>query len=167
MMKKGSKRMFDKLPHTGVYTRLRPSKIHGVGVFAIRKIKKGTNIFSGDDADLVWVKKSSLRGLPEEIRRLYEDFAVIRKDGTEYGCPTNFNVLTVGWYLNESKTPNVVCGNDLNFSSLCDIEVDEELTVDYSTYSEPLRIGRKRESRANPRSRRTGNRTQGVPATRQ
>lgn len=33
-MKRGS------LPHHRVYTRLGPSKIHGVGVFAIRNIKK-------------------------------------------------------------------------------------------------------------------------------
>jgi hypothetical protein len=147
-MKKGSKRMFDKLPHTGVYTRLRPSKIHGIGVFAIRKIKKGTNIFSGDDADMVWMKKSSLRGLPGEIRRLYEDFAVIRNNGIEYGCPKSFNVLTVGWYLNESENPNVGCDKGFDFFALRDIVAGEELTVDYSTYSEPTQIRRKGRKRA-------------------
>lgn len=30
-----------------IYCRLRPSKIQGVGVFAIKKIPKGTKIFEG------------------------------------------------------------------------------------------------------------------------
>lgn len=135
-MKKVPKRVFDRLPHIGVYTRLRPSNIHGVGVFAIRKIRKGMNIFSGDDAEMVWIKRSRLRGLPREIRRLYEDFAVIRNNGTEYGCPKNFNLLTVGWYLNESDNPNVGCDKSFDFFALRDIAVGEELTVDYGTYSE-------------------------------
>lgn len=37
-MKKG-------LPHQQVYTRLKPSKIHGVGVFAIRPIPKNTRLY--------------------------------------------------------------------------------------------------------------------------
>ncbi len=125
-------------PHYGVYARLGPSKIHGIGVFAIRKIKKGTYAFSGDDENMVWVGKSNLRNLPREIRRLYEDFAVIKKNGTLYGCPRNFNILTVGWYLNCSQNPNVGCdvGRGYEFYALRDIKRGEELTVDYKTYSE-------------------------------
>jgi len=155
-VKKVPKRTLDRLPHIGVYTRLRPSKIHGVGVFAIRKIRKGTNIFSGDDAEMVWIEKSSLRGLPREIRRLYEDFAVIRNHATEYGCPRNFNVLTVGWYLNESDDPNVACDKDFDFFALRDIAVDEELTVDYDSYSEPPDIHSERGKSASRRAHRTG-----------
>src|SRR5215472_863079 len=42
------------LPHTDVYTRLQPSNIHGVGVFSIRPIRKGTPLFMSDK-DIVWV----------------------------------------------------------------------------------------------------------------
>lgn len=35
-------------PHEQLYTRLKPSKIHGVGVLAVRRIKKGSLLFSGD-----------------------------------------------------------------------------------------------------------------------
>jgi SET domain-containing protein len=126
----------NRLPHVGVYTRLRPSKINGIGVFAIRKIKKGTYIFQGDDAEMAPVAKSRLRKLSKEIRKLYDDFAVIDKKRT-YWCPKNFNVLTVGWYLNESKNPNVSYDKKTSgFFALRDIEADEELTADYDTYSE-------------------------------
>jgi SET domain-containing protein len=46
-------------------------------------------------------------------------------------------MLTVGWYLNQSKeNPNVLCTDDYDFIALRDIKKGEELAVDYSTYSE-------------------------------
>jgi hypothetical protein len=99
------------LPHDGVYARIRQSKIHGVGVFAIRDIPAGTEIFKGDDGELVWMKRSALKldKLPLEIRRLYDQFCLIKDKGETYGCPKSFNLMTVAWYLNHSKTPNVGC----------------------------------------------------------
>jgi SET domain-containing protein len=46
------------------------------------------------------------------------------------------NPLTVAWYLNHSKTPNVGCDKDYIFSALRDIKEGEELTADYHTYNE-------------------------------
>ena len=122
------------LPHQGVYTRLRPSKTHGVGLLAIKNIKRGTKLFNDEDG-MVWIDKDKLGRLPKEIMQLYKDFAVL-KNG-RYGCPPNFNQLTPAWYINESrKHPNVHCDQNYDFVALKDIEPDEELTVDYSTYSE-------------------------------
>jgi hypothetical protein len=75
------------------------------------------------------------RQLPRPIWKLYEDFAVFR--GPECGCPTNFNSLTVSWYLNHSNEPNVGCDKQFDFFALRDIEPGEELTADYSSYSDP------------------------------
>jgi FRG domain-containing protein/SET domain-containing protein len=121
-------------PHSDVDTRLGQSKIHGVGVFAIRHIKKGTPLFGNDDGGVIWIKKSATAKVDRESKRLYEDFAVV-KNG-QYGCPPSFNRLTPAWYLNESKTPNVLSGKDYRFYAGRDIRKGEELTVDYSTYSE-------------------------------
>jgi hypothetical protein len=125
------------LPHEGVYTRLRPSRLHGIGVFAIRRIPKGTNLFKGDSDEVRWIESGELGRLPKEVRRLYDDFCVVDKDG-RYGCPPTFNRLTPSWYLNESKTPNVVCDEHLNFFANQDINSGDELTVDYITYSEEV-----------------------------
>jgi hypothetical protein len=123
-------------PHRSVYTRLRPSKVAkgGVGVFAIRKIQKGRAIFSGDGDQMVWIEEGALPNKPKEIRKLYEDFSVMKQK--RYGCPPTFNQLTPAWYLNESKTPNVACDSEYEFYALRDIKPGEELTVDYSTYSD-------------------------------
>jgi SET domain-containing protein len=122
------------LPHSGVYTRLKPSKIHGVGVFAIRDIKKGTNIFPEDNDRMTWVDESQLRRLPPPLTRLYKDFAVIR--GKKYGAPSHFDRLTTAWYLNHSKRPNVAVDKSYRFYALRFIRSGEELTVDYDTYSD-------------------------------
>ncbi len=124
-----------KLPHNNIYTRLAPSKIQGVGVFAIRDILKGTNIFSNDKSKMIWIDESEIKNIDPEVKKLYDDFCVI-KNG-KYGCPKNFNTLTVGWYLNESKENlNVRCIKDYNFIAIRDIKNGEELFIDYSTFSE-------------------------------
>ncbi len=120
------------LPHDGVVTRLRPSRTHGVGVFALKRIVKGTRLFSHDLDEMMWVDRDGLKRLPKEIRKLYEDFGVLK--GGRYGCPTNFNRLTMSWYLNESKRPNVRCDEDYNFVAVRDIRSGDELTVDYARY---------------------------------
>ena len=130
----------EKLPHEGTYTRLGPSEIDrgGVGVFALTNIKAGTHLFVGDLDEMRWLKKSILPRGPKAVRKLYDDFAVIKTNRgvTRYGCPVNFNRLTVSWYLNHSQSPNTMCDDALNFSALRDIKAGEELTVDYSSYSE-------------------------------
>jgi hypothetical protein len=126
----------EPLPHKRVYARLKPSKIHGVGVFAIRKIRKGMRLFFDDLDEMVWVKEGIVKRLPKELARLYEDFAP-RTDG-RLGCPRNFNRLTMGWYLNESAKPNVRCFGNYDFRALTDIKAGEELTVDYSLFPDSL-----------------------------
>lgn len=123
------------LPHSDVYARLGVSPIHGIGVFAIVDIPVDTLIFYGDENTLtVEVPKSIIEDLPAPMKKLYEDFCVLQNE--IYTCPTNFNQLTISWYLNCSKNPNVRCGNDLLFYSSREIKAGEELTVDYDTYSE-------------------------------
>jgi SET domain-containing protein len=123
-----------QLPHKGVYTRLKPSKIHGVGVFAIRDIKKGTYIFPEDNQRISWINEDQLRQVPPPLVRLYKDFAIIK--GKKYGAPINFDRLTPAWYLNHSKTPNVGVDKSFRFHALRFIRQGQELTVDYDTYSD-------------------------------
>lgn len=96
-----------KLPHEGVYARIMPSKIHGVGVFAIRDIPKGTRLFDKDDSELVWMKKSDLdlAELPRGIRQLYDQFCIIKDKGQTYGCPRSFNLMTVALQLKPLGDP--------------------------------------------------------------
>jgi hypothetical protein len=130
-----------RLPHEGVYARLGVSEIEGVGVFAIRPIPKGTNIFANDKVELVWVEKAALEaaGLTAAERDLYEAFGINR--GDKVGVPVNFHNLTPGWYLNEPAPDgraNVRVDAQMNFFADRDIAEGEELTVVYEQFSEPL-----------------------------
>jgi len=136
-----------KLPHEGVWTRIRRSPIHGVGVFAIRPIPKDTFIFPDDTAPFSNVMKNRIKGMRGELRALYDDFCVAR--GNILKGPSSFNRLTVAWYLNEpakGRDPNVACRKNYTFYALRQIAKGEELTVDYSTYSEPQSPHKRRAS---------------------
>jgi len=119
--------------HAGVYTRLQKSR-HGIGVFAILDIPTGTNVFVGDINEMHDIDENDLNYVQAEIKQLYDDFCV-RKGGKLKG-PSNFNNLTVGWYLNHSDTPNVRCDEHFDFISTQLIKKGEELTADYTTYDE-------------------------------
>lgn len=130
----------NKNPHESVFTRIKPSPIVGVGVFAILNIPKGTYIFKGDNTPLNWLDsdKIDLELMEPEIKKIYKDFCIEKNEKSKliYGCPTSFNNMTISWFLNHSKSPNVICDCEYNFYAARDIKIDEELTVDYSTYGE-------------------------------
>lgn len=121
------------LPHKGVYVRLARSRIHGIGVVAVRDIPKGTLVFGPDDSEMVLIDVSATSGRAPWIKALYKDFCV--QNGKKYGCPGNFNDMTVSWYLNHSDHPNVVCRSEYRFVAARPIRHGEELTTDYRTYS--------------------------------
>ena len=125
------------LPHEGVYVRIGRSDIHGIGVIACKPIPAGTNVFAVDQAQIRWVPASLLDdpSLSEFQRGLYRDFAIRR--GDRLGCPANFNLLTVGWYLNEpapGDQPNMTPMPDAQLVAARDIAVGEELTIRYAAF---------------------------------
>ena len=126
------------MAHHKVYVRLGRSPVHGVGVFAIRKIPKNINVFGVMcSIPTVNVDGNVIKKLPHHIQKLYLDFCVRR--GDMLYCPQNFNDMNIGWYVNHSSNPNVrvdQVNQELYFMSIRRIEKGEELLVDYNTYSD-------------------------------
>lgn len=122
-----------------VFCRIGVSKIHGVGVIAIRRIPKDINPMQEmKSCEFVVVKgkemQAAFQSISPEIKDLVVAMCPERKDEDEWDCPKNgLNSIGVAWYLNHSTTPNME-EMDGDFFSLRDIEVGEELTVDYGTY---------------------------------
>jgi SET domain-containing protein len=132
--------MSKPLPHDRVHVRLGKSRIHGIGVFACKAIEAGTNVFAADQRPISWVPASLLQdpSLEEFQRSFYRDFAIRR--GQELGCPSNFNLLTVAWYVNEpglGEEPNLGCTPQFELIALRDIAPGEELTIRYSFFQTP------------------------------
>ncbi|MDQ3020849.1 MAG: SET domain-containing protein [Bacteroidota bacterium] len=107
---------------------LRASPIHGVGVFAMAKIKKGVMLplFEEDDYRFIHPDQIKNMGIPKRFIRKY---SIEYKDG--YSSPKNFNRMSIGWYLNHSAKPNVFHDDNYDFFAMNDIKKDEEITVDY------------------------------------
>jgi len=119
------------------YATLRPSGIHGIGVFAICDIPKGTkNIFSRDESEWHKVEKKEVDTLPDHAKALVENHCLYDEDHyfiPEYG----FKLFDMVVFLNHSELPNLRSVNDgAYFEALRDIRAGEELFIDYGTIVE-------------------------------
>lgn len=116
------------------YVMIKPSPLHGIGVFAIRTIPKGTkNIFSEGMVEWIQVSKQEVDTLPASSKDLIENHCLFDEDHyfiPEYG----FKLVDLVIYLNHSEIPNVRSLNEgEQFEALRDIQEGEELLVDYGT----------------------------------
>ena len=118
------------------YCRLKPSKISGVGVFAIKDIPKGVKLFSGQ-IDERWYKFkiTELKKLDPETMAMIDDFFVIEKDGTVKIPKSALNGIDMSFYVNHSKKPNAKpIDNGFTFVAARDIKKGEEITANYGQY---------------------------------
>ena len=119
------------------YVMIKASPVHGIGVFAIRDIPKGTqDIFSQGIGDWIEVSKEEVEALPKHSRDLIENHCLF--DEQSYFIPDyGFKLVDLVIYLNHSDRPNVVSINDgERFEAISDIACGEELFVDYGTIVE-------------------------------
>ena len=122
---------------SSTYVMIKPSPLHGIGVFAIRDIPKGTkNIFSKGVGDWIKVSKEEVDALPQHSKDLVENHCLFDED--HYFIPDyGFKLVDLVIYLNHSETPNVISLNEgEEFEAIRDIANGEELLVDYGTIVE-------------------------------
>lgn len=130
------KEVLNRLKNT--YCRLKPSKIDGVGVFAVRDISKNINPFKGVESQRWYKFKSSeLKSLNKELLKMIDDFFVIEKDKTVYIPRLGLNAIDMSFYVNNSEKPNIkTIDNGLTFVTLRKIKKGEELVISYATYDD-------------------------------
>ena len=121
------------------YVMLKPSPVHGIGVFAIKDIPKGCrSIFSKGTGGWVRLSFEEVEQLPPHSRNLVETYCLY--DETHYFVPDyGFKLMDLVLYLNHSSTPNIASVNEgEEFEALRDIKEGEELLVDYGTIADGL-----------------------------
>ena len=119
-----------------VYCRIKCSKTHGVGVFAIRDIPKNTNIFSHSVKKYIGIPVEELisEKLDPEIYEILEDFFV-EEDGKIYILENGLWDLDISHYLNHSDVSNVIFDEKASsFISSKDIKKNEEIVMNYSEF---------------------------------
>lgn len=121
-----------------VYCRIGVSKIHGVGVIAVRDIPKGIDPMKETRTiEFETVPATEILDnpeIPEGLKKLVVDMCP-ENEGVFDVPPCSLNEIGVSFYLNHSNEPNME-ERDGYFFTLREIKEGEELTVDYGTYGE-------------------------------
>lgn len=114
------------------YAMLKPSPVHGIGVFAMQLIPKGCRtIFSNNIGQWVRLPITEVEQLPSHSRNLVETYCLY--DDEHYYVPDyGFKVMDMVNYLNHSSTPNIMSVNHGEyFEALTDIPAGAELLINY------------------------------------
>lgn len=120
-----------------VETELRPSEIHGIGVFLLEPVRKGQLIWRFDSrVDRIY-GEDELATLPEHIQCFLRTYSTWHeKTGLWVLCGDN------GRHFNHADKPNTVShgvafGDDF---AADDLGVGTELTSDYATICDSIRM---------------------------
>lgn len=112
-----------------VFCTLAPSAIHGVGVFAVRDIPRGTAYTDCTNNNVMFTRYYTLSTeqfskLHPAIQSLILDRTIFETDLIEFISPNNDAILRS--FMNHSDTPNTD-----GVYALRDIKAGEELTEDF------------------------------------
>ena len=114
------------------FVALKPSTVHGIGVFAITDIPKGCRaIFSRNEGNWIRLPIHEVEKLPVHSRSLVETYCLY--DDEDYFVPDyGFKIMDLVNYLNHSSAPNIISVNDGEyFEAIVDIPAGSELFVNY------------------------------------
>src|SRR3989344_7104090 len=110
-----------------VKTKIGPSKIHGIGLFADQFIAKGTLVQKFIPGFDLIIPESEIQKLSEPAREQFLKYAYKNKDGQYILCFDDTR------FLNHSDNPNLISNNRTEEIDVAaqDIQKGEELTVNY------------------------------------
>jgi SET domain-containing protein len=124
---------FKNKPRPQILIELRSSGISGIGVFAVRNIRKGQKVADGLYAEdfKTLIPWRELRKLDGQVRKKAEIFCIGTPKGFVPPKDLNFNKLTIEWYFNHSCSGNLGFNGKGDFVAVEEIAKDDELTYDY------------------------------------
>jgi SET domain-containing protein len=127
-----------------VYCRLKPSPIHGIGVFAIKDIPIGTNPFRFCGGvcgvyNCIKLSHDAIVNLSDgSVRKIIYDFISPDEDKCYYVPALGPNSFDITFYLNHDSNPNIDIVSDgcefMGFRTNRLVKNDEELTINYDHY---------------------------------
>jgi hypothetical protein len=120
-----------------VETELRPSQIHGIGVFLLEPVQRGQLIWRYDTRiDRVYTE-DEIAGLPAHMQRFLRTYSTWHAGEAVWVlCGDN------GRHFNHSDRPNTI-SNAIAFGedfAATDLAVGTELTSDYRTICDNVRL---------------------------
>ena len=127
-----------------VYCRIGVSKVHGVGVIAIKDIPKGTIPFatlSKEKEKIITLTKDEIKDIHPNVRAILQDFFGDKKSNDYDVYAYGPNYINISFYLNHSDKPNIdviedTTNNYLKFITNRKIKKGEELFINYNKFNE-------------------------------
>lgn len=120
-----------------VETELRPSPIHGLGVFLLQPVRRGEPVWRFDSrVDRVYAPEE-VASLPEHLQRYLKTYSTWHEaSGVYVLCGDN------GRYFNHAAAPSTVsCGVSFGEDRAArDLRAGDELTSDYRTICDRVRL---------------------------
>lgn len=116
-----------------IAVEVRPSGVHGLGVFARESVPRGRIVWQFDPGIDERHPASWLERQPEHVQRFVDVYGVLSLDKTEISIPGDHTR-----FINHSHTPNllpredIIVNGDIVVEAARDIAIGEELTVDYA-----------------------------------
>ena len=128
-----------------VYCRLACTR-HGVGLVAIRRIPQGTDPFKNCDPEgdvlEIWKKNSNRTMRPRRQKNSCATFA--RLNGVYFVPDYGIDAIDKSYFLNHSTEPNMTTADKgESFFASRDIEIGEELTINYDLYHDARHFERR------------------------
>ena len=120
-----------------VESELRPSPIHGLGVFLLEPVRKGQLIWRFDDRFDQVISGSEVMMMPERLRRFVRTYSTYHSERDVWVlCGDN------GRFFNHSDHPNtrslgIAFGDDIAAENML---AGTELTTDYRTICDAVRF---------------------------
>lgn len=116
-----------------IETRVRPSAIHGMGLFAVNPIPRGTPIWTFRDGFDQTFSEASIAELPSPAQKHLRWFAFQRPEDSLWVLSGDHSC-----FMNHSATPNTGMppaeSGSVVTVALRDIAAEEELTCDYFAF---------------------------------
>lgn len=129
-----------------IYCRIKPSKVHGIGVFAIRDIPKNTNPFitlRKDEEILLDIEESLImdnKMIHPEVKTLVKDFYTVRDGKIEFPA-RGLNEIDISFFMNTATVPNIGTNDEgETFYALRKIETGEELLINYADITDKTEV---------------------------
>ena len=107
---------------------LKPESLERIVICAAQDIPAGTYlpIFAAKDYRLM--RKKTLANMP--MSEVFASYCVLDSSGVH--APSNFNRMSIGWYITHSDNPTALHRN-YRYYAARDIKAGEVITVDFKT----------------------------------
>lgn len=113
-----------------VRSKLKRSRIHGIGVFAAERIRKGSVVWNLDERFCVMIREEDLPSIHPTMRKHIDTYGYPHMTQSGVICLDSDN----GRFMNHSNGANIVFTEPTVARAARDIAAGEEITCNYAEF---------------------------------